>query len=908
MKTAVTLLVVLAWPISTSAKVVEDFESTNAMSVWTFSPAPTPGGTGTLSRVSTGHSGHGARLVFDLTCTGTGPGCKPEYVRASMDVRGRKLVGQVLWLWTRSSATEPAVSVVDAAGVRRSLFMGTLPLSVPFLTSWVRRGAALDPAVALPLRTIEVNALRPEYSDDGDLLFDDIVLESSADAFRRIELDPNSPSAFRQLGNLPVLRDNLGVGMGNETDPQVWDAVAKVGMGFIRTPIRWHLVEKTQGVYDWSLTDTTVALAKQRNLKVLGILAHGNPLHTAGVKDPPTTAVQRDAFAAFAEAAAHRYRNDPVMFEVFNEPNISGGGWPGGAKNYALALKRTIAAIRKGNPNAVVTTAGVAAGLRPKQHAFIRAMLEDGAASGVNAVAVHTYPLGKTSPPEYQRSRWIRTRKLVSAHCPGVPVWDTEFGLSALQLAGGGNPYTQQVLNQQARLTVRKILSQWAIGVPRQVVFRMRDYYPHQYDLTYGLLHQNLTPKPLGVAIEQLSQAVGGGKPAAVYSGDDRPAGIHILKVTENQRVVIIAWAEIPGKFSLSVPTPPQTAHDLLGNPLTTAVVKGRTIVPLREEHSPIYVVFEPPGAISLAPSALTFSAEEKKGNPPSKTIAVSNSGGGTLPEVTTSIAYGSGADWLSVSRSGSGNNQSLDNSVNIAKLQPNTYAASVKVSAAGATNSPQSYTVSLTVTAKPEPEPKPDPTIALDPASLAFKAEQGSGNPPSRVIKVTNSGSKTLQTVSTTTNYLGGSGWLSVSRSGSGNSQSLDTSVDVAGLWPNTYTASVDVSAPGATNSPQSFTVSLTVTEKPDPDAGPGADGGGQGDDAGTTGSSDGSAGSGQDQTLPSDGCGCALERPCRRARACLPLVLLAVLGLWILRRSTHGLRRAGQAARGSAVDVARL
>jgi hypothetical protein len=211
--------------------------------------------------------------------------------------------------------------------------------------------------------------------------------------------------------------------------------------------------------------------------------------------------------------------------------------------------------------------------------------------------------------------------------------------------------------------------------------------------------------------------------------------------------------------------------------------------------------------------------------------VDVTNGGGGELAEVSTSIQYsGEATGWLNVARSDSGDTQVLENSASLGSLAPNTYAATVEVSAAGATNSPQSYTVSFTITAKPSTT---QPTLVLTPTSLQFAAVEGEAAPPDQEVTVTNSGVDTLAQVTTSVNYLAGSDWLQVTASGEGNDQLLSNAVVLEGLAPNTYSASVSVSSAGASNDPQNYTVSLTVQPgvvvPPATDGGlsPGGDGG---------------------------------------------------------------------------------
>lgn len=202
---------------------------------------------------------------------------------------------------------------------------------------------------------------------------------------------------------------------------------------------------------------------------------------------------------------------------------------------------------------------------------------------------------------------------------------------------------------------------------------------------------------------------------------------------------------------------------------------------------------------MTLSPSSVSFGAVEGGGNPSNKTVSIGNSGAGTLNNVTVSESAG----WLSVSRSGSGNNQTITNSIDIAGLTPGSYNQTVTVSAANASSS-VTYDVSLSVSAG-------QPTIALSSATLTFASTAGGANPASKTVAVSNGGGGTLSTVSANESV----GWLTVSVSGSGNSQTLTNNVDVAGLADGSHTATVQVSSAGATNSPSNYDVNLVLSEQ---------------------------------------------------------------------------------------------
>jgi hypothetical protein len=211
--------------------------------------------------------------------------------------------------------------------------------------------------------------------------------------------------------------------------------------------------------------------------------------------------------------------------------------------------------------------------------------------------------------------------------------------------------------------------------------------------------------------------------------------------------------------------------------------------------------------AISLSPTSLNFSATAGGGNPAAQNVIVSNSGSGTLAPPTTQISYSQGSGWLGVTTQGSSAPYALVTQPTTGGLAAGTYNATVKVSSSGASNSPQTYTVAFTVAAAQSP------TISLSPTNLNFSANVGGGNPASQNVTVSNSGGGTLATPTTSTTYNSGSGWLSVQVQGSSAPYTLVTQPTTGSLAAGTYTATVNVSSSGASNSPQSYSVTFTVS-----------------------------------------------------------------------------------------------
>ncbi|MFC1654529.1 Ig-like domain-containing protein [Myxococcota bacterium] len=119
---------------------------------------------------------------------------------------------------------------------------------------------------------------------------------------------------------------------------------------------------------------------------------------------------------------------------------------------------------------------------------------------------------------------------------------------------------------------------------------------------------------------------------------------------------------------------------------------------------------------LSLTPTSLDFNASEGGGNPADKSVTITNAGEGTLD---LAIA-GESAGWLTVTRSGNGNNQTLVNAVDISGLSAGIHSQTVQVTCANASNSPQSYEVNLEVVGLPVLT-----SIEITPSSVSIQPSQ---------------------------------------------------------------------------------------------------------------------------------------------------------------------------------------
>jgi hypothetical protein len=103
-----------------------------------------------------------------------------------------------------------------------------------------------------------------------------------------------------------------------------------------------------------------------------------------------------------------------------------------------------------------------------------------------------------------------------------------------------------------------------------------------------------------------------------------------------------------------------------------------------------------------------------------------------------------------------------------------------------------------------------PPSVIGFSPPSFSFYATEGGANPADQTLEVWNSGGGTL-----VWSVADDAAWLGLnppSDSSTGEHDAVTVSVDISGMSANNYDATITISAPGATNTPQTVPVNLTI------------------------------------------------------------------------------------------------
>jgi uncharacterized protein (TIGR03382 family) len=212
---------------------------------------------------------------------------------------------------------------------------------------------------------------------------------------------------------------------------------------------------------------------------------------------------------------------------------------------------------------------------------------------------------------------------------------------------------------------------------------------------------------------------------------------------------------------------------------------------------------------IGLSPTSFSFSGPQNGTPPLPQTLTVTNVGSGKLNWTATPSD-----PWIKVTPAGSSLSAGISAtpavSVDQTGLAAGTYNGTILIADPAASNTPQTVLVSFVVSATP--------TIGFSPPSLTFNAPQGGAPPPSQQLTITNSGSGTLTWTATgsdpwITTISPASGALSA---GSSTTPPITVSVNQTGLLAGTYVGSITIAAAGASNTPQTVPVTLSVNATP--------------------------------------------------------------------------------------------
>lgn len=403
-----------------------------------------------------------------------------------------------------------------------------------------------------------------------------------------------------QLALGSTLAVNTHYGTRSEVDRRALALLRAAGVHTLRNDLDWEVVEKQPGFYDFSAADQLVEAASALGLRLLFILDYGNRLY-----GPARAVVDergRAAFAAFAHAAASRYRGRGFLWEIWNEPNSpffwGGGGHRPDPMAYAQLVKTAVPALRSADSSATIFAGAVLAfipegftlfGAIPHL-TFLEGMFAAGLLTLIDGVTVHFY---RDAPPESLAGDVAAVQSLMRRYGDAKPVVSGEWGYSTYDPttpATGFNFLSAVSLEGQATYLARMMLTNFSLGLPLSVWFKDRDEAnasPGNIEHHWGLLAGDLTPKPAYFALRTLNDVAGDGLLAQqLFFG----TGVHGVKLVTGHGEVTAIWSESAVQWQLRLLTERTAVIDRDGHDVTHRVIAGDPLF-TGPDRGPFYIL-----------------------------------------------------------------------------------------------------------------------------------------------------------------------------------------------------------------------------------------------------------------------------------------------------------------------------
>ncbi len=198
------------------------------------------------------------------------------------------------------------------------------------------------------------------------------------------------------------------------------------------------------------------------------------------------------------------------------------------------------------------------------------------------------------------------------------------------------------------------------------------------------------------------------------------------------------------------------------------------------------------PPSIGVSPSGRDFGTTAGGPDPTPKTIAVSNTAGGTLTGLGFgSITYTGGpTGWLTPTLDHTTAPATVTLQPHTGSLPPGGYSAVVELTSPVASNSPKTFRVNVNVLG--------GSALAVSPSSATFTGTIGQPSPASKSLTVTDAGGGTITSLALGNITYGGgqTGWLNASLSSTSTPAALVLTATTGTLPAGSYTADFDVNS----------------------------------------------------------------------------------------------------------------
>lgn len=551
--------------------------------------------------------------------------CEPlpvEKFAGTLDIEGLRLATEAESVdqadWTFSLRAPRGVEALFYPGETLSIPYELIPLRVD-------GGGMSARLVCASVADGEGNAVCDRRLADtvGALVLDEEMVGGRFGAFRVAFIGVDAKGVERKFGSTWCARlagrsrpvSWCGTGVHGWKQAGRYPMIAAAGIGMVRSDIVWSQWERERGVYSCSngfkdALDEMHSLGIQLNGIFNG--AH-NPLYGEAVKGKDGKSrrtLDRDAFCNWVRYFVANEGKDVDFYEVWNEAwnNYFGPmySWPqttGGKHGDKVWLREFVSFSRM--------VADTVRSVRPDAHIGVGAedgsggslvwMLEEGIAQKEDCVTFHPYIHLNDPRPErfgfFFADDGARIRQAQAANGGSTRLRITEMGWTTYSVDEHGKSehwfvggYPGVTYCSQANYLIRAFLLARSFGIESAMQYDFSDDGPRRNytEHNFGLVFQNLTPKPSYAAVAFMTHLLGEATPLGRNFGSDKKTHRIVGFDLPDGRRFYAAWAvETPVDVSLP--------RDMEGKPVTVLDIYGNTVHPSASDRltlteRPVYI------------------------------------------------------------------------------------------------------------------------------------------------------------------------------------------------------------------------------------------------------------------------------------------------------------------------------
>ncbi|MCL2625042.1 MAG: hypothetical protein FWD31_15380, partial [Planctomycetaceae bacterium] len=411
-------------------------------------------------------------------------------------------------------------------------------------------------------------------------------------------------STFAQKPPLPsmVIPDGLGYNIHfTDARPGELEMLAESGATIVRMDFFWAGTEREKGVYDFSAFERLTDSLEKHKIRPLYILDYSNRHYDNNLS--PYTAEGRAAFAKWAAAAAVHFKDRGILWEMYNEPNIS--FWKPEPKpdDYILLALEVGRALREAAPNELY----IGPATSEIDFDFLEKCFKAGLLEYWDAVSVHPYRqrAPETVVSEYAKLRWM-IDKYASDCCAGgtkgkhIPILSAEWGYSSVW---GG--YNDEI---QGKMLPRQWLINLACDVPISIWYDWHDdgrdpqEPEHHFGTTNFQYYRDRTPvydpKPSYIAAKTFTETFKGFKYSKRLFGgnpEEMSDNSYVFLFAKEDDVRLAVWTTEKEPQTITIPCPGTfKAISYLGEELPDIFAEDHGLT-LTVTDGPIYLIPKKP-------------------------------------------------------------------------------------------------------------------------------------------------------------------------------------------------------------------------------------------------------------------------------------------------------------------------